>query len=54
MILTNNVSREPQSIKTWVIPLQNLGPTGLVDVAQVVILDEAAIVVIIYDAPRDH
>ena len=54
MIFANDVSREPRKVKARDFPLQNLGPSGLISAAQVVVLDEAAVIIVVDDAPRDH
>ena len=52
--MTNDVDRHAKNVRARVAALEDPRPTGAIEVRQVIILDQVAVVVPTYDSPRNH
>ena len=52
--MTNDVDRHAKNVRAWVAALEDPRPTGAIEVRQVVVLDQVAVVVPSHDPPRNH
>ena len=52
--MTNDVNRHAKIVGARVAALEDPRPTGAIEVRQVVVLDQVAVVVPSHDSPRNH